>query len=93
MGLQNGHIQTQLFVVTDDKVLLMVADGSLAWDVKDFLIQQPDCVEVLLEQRTYLCGGDGKPVKEKGKPSNNSATEDGHSQKDNATEDSRKEEL
>ena len=91
MGLQNGHIQTQLFVVTDNKVLLMVADGSLAWDVKDFLIQQPNCVEVLLEQRTYLCGGDGKPVKE-GKPGKDSAT-DGHPQKDNATEDSRKEEL
>ena len=28
-------------------------DGGLAWDAKDFLIEQDGCEEVVIEQKTY----------------------------------------
>ena len=28
-------------------------DGSIAWEAKDFLIDQEECLEVTIEQKTY----------------------------------------
>ena len=31
----------------------MFKDGSLAWEAKDYLLEQERCLEVQLEQKTY----------------------------------------
>ena len=54
-GLLNGHIPVQSFVVSDDKVLFVVQEGSRAWDAKEYLVEQEDCIEVQLEQISYPC--------------------------------------
>ena len=33
--------------------MFLFHDGSLAWEAKDFLLSQPRCDEVQLEQETY----------------------------------------
>ena len=39
-------------LTAENRVLFVVKDGSLAWDIKDFLITQPECkmVEINHEQ-------------------------------------------
>ena len=54
-GLQNGHIPVQAYIVSDDRILLNVEEGSQAWEVKDFLVEQEECIEVELEQKPYPC--------------------------------------
>lgn len=54
-SLQNAHIQADRYIVADDRVLLVVKDGSQAWDAKDFLITQTDCTSVSFEQQEYNC--------------------------------------
>ena len=54
-SLQNGHILVQTYIVSDDKILFYVQEGSQAWDVKDFLVEQDECIDVELEQKTYPC--------------------------------------
>lgn len=46
------------YLVSDDRVLLMLKDGSLAWDVKDYLITQPDCLLVEFENQQFPGAGD-----------------------------------
>ena len=36
----------------------MLKDGSLAWDVKDYLITQPDCLLVEFENQQFPGAGD-----------------------------------
>ena len=52
-GLLNGHLSTQRFVVQEGKVIFMIQDGEQAWQVKDFLVQQPECIRVDLENQHY----------------------------------------
>ena len=46
------------YLVSDDRVLLMLKDGSLAWDVKDYLVTQPDCLLVEFENQQFPGAGD-----------------------------------
>ena len=55
IGLLNGHIPVQRYVVSEDKVLFVVQEGSQAWDAKEYLVEQEDCIEVQLEQVPYPC--------------------------------------
>ena len=41
------------YVVASNRVLLMLKDGSQAWEVKDFLIQQDRCELVTIEGKDY----------------------------------------
>lgn len=59
-SLQNAHIQTQRYVVADDRVLFMVEDGSLAWDVKDYLTTLTECTTVSFDQLSFNCKDDKK---------------------------------
>ena len=34
-------------------ISLFLQDGSIAWEAKDFLIDQEECLEVTIEQKTY----------------------------------------
>ena len=52
-GLLNGNIQTERYLVSDDRVIFMTKDGSYAWEIKDFLIQQPECLEVTFDNQKY----------------------------------------
>ena len=54
-SLQNAHLQADRYIVADDRVLLVIKDGSQSWDVKDFLITQTDCTTVSFEQQSYDC--------------------------------------
>ena len=54
-SLQNAHLQADRYIVADDRVLLVIKDGSQSWDVKDFLITQTDCTTVSFEQLSFDC--------------------------------------
>lgn len=43
--------------MADNRVLLMIKDGSLAWEIKDFLITQPDCELVEFENQKFPGAG------------------------------------
>ena len=46
-------------MVGDNRALFMLKDGSSAWDVKNFLIQQDRCEVVTIEGKDYH--GKGSP--------------------------------
>lgn len=52
-SLWNNHIQAERFMVDNNRAIFMYKDGSQAWDAKDFLIQQEDCVSVTIENQVY----------------------------------------
>ena len=41
------------YVVGSDRVLFVVKDGALAWDVKNFLVAQNNCEVVTIEGKDY----------------------------------------
>lgn len=47
-------------MIDDDRAIFMFKDGSLAWDAKDFLVQQDRCKEVMIENKSYY-GKNYKP--------------------------------
>ena len=49
------------YLVADDRALFLLKDGSTAWDVKDFLVQQPECKEVTFENQNFPGAGASKP--------------------------------
>jgi len=52
-GLYNAHIQGERFQIEDNRVMFSFRDGSVAWEAKDFLIEQERIEDVQLEQQTY----------------------------------------
>ena len=54
-SLLNAHIQADRYIVADDRVLLVIKDGSQTWDAKDFLLTQTDCTTVSFEQQSFDC--------------------------------------
>jgi hypothetical protein len=43
--------------VDDSRVLFLLQDGSQAYDVKDYLVQQDRCQEVTIDNRPYYGKG------------------------------------
>lgn len=41
------------FVVGSNRVIFMLRDGSMAWEVKDFLVSQDRCVDVTVEGQVF----------------------------------------
>ena len=41
------------FVVSSNRVLIKLADGSYAYEIKDFLVQQDRCETVTIEGKDY----------------------------------------
>ena len=41
------------YVVGSNRVLMVVRDGALAWDVKKFLLSQDNCELVTIEGKDY----------------------------------------
>jgi len=59
-SLWNNHIQAERYMIDDDRAIFMFKDGSMAWEAKDFLVQQERCKEVTIENRPYY-GKNYKP--------------------------------
>ncbi|XP_033624886.1 LDLR chaperone boca-like [Asterias rubens] len=66
--LFNAHFNFQRYPVSSDRVIFLLTDGSVAWEIKDFLIQQDRCKEVSIESQVYYGKGSGKEVGGKGVP-------------------------
>lgn len=52
-GLWNSHIHCDRYPLDDNRFIFMFKDGSVAWEAKDFLIEQERCLEVTIEQKVY----------------------------------------
>jgi len=57
LGLKNGLYDVTKYVVDDNRILLLLQDGGDAFDVKDFLVQQERCDEVMIDNRPYYGKG------------------------------------
>ncbi|XP_053387074.1 LRP chaperone MESD-like [Mercenaria mercenaria] len=63
-SLFNANMETQRYVVSENRVIFMLKDGSMAWEVKDFLVNQDRCEEVTIEGKSYPGKGASKDKKE-----------------------------
>ncbi|KAM3838169.1 LRP chaperone MESD-like [Diretmus argenteus] len=61
-SLFNANFDIQRFVVGSNRVIFMLRDGSMAWEVKDFLVFQDRCAEVTVEGQVFP----GKAAKKDG---------------------------
>jgi hypothetical protein len=52
-SLQNSHIIAERYLISDDRAIFMFKDGSQAWDAKDFFVEQPNCEQVMIENKPY----------------------------------------
>ncbi|XP_078283254.1 LRP chaperone MESD [Rhinoraja longicauda] len=52
-SLYNANYDVQRFVVGSDRAIFMLRDGSYAWEIKDFLVNQERCADVTVEGQTY----------------------------------------
>ncbi|XP_039977133.1 LRP chaperone MESD [Xiphias gladius] len=52
-SLFNANFDVQRFVVGSNRVIFMLRDGSLAWEVKDFLVAQERCIDVTVEGQVF----------------------------------------
>ncbi|XP_049459457.1 LRP chaperone MESD [Epinephelus fuscoguttatus] len=52
-SLFNANFDIQRFVVGSNRVIFMLRDGSLAWEVKDFLVAQERCMDVTVEGQVF----------------------------------------
>ena len=48
-ALYNNHIEAQVFIVEDNRVVFMVSEGSLAFEARDFLVKQEEVSDISLE--------------------------------------------
>ncbi|XP_003225952.1 LRP chaperone MESD [Anolis carolinensis] len=77
-SLFNANYDVQRFIVGSNRAIFMLRDGSYAWEIKDFLINQERCADVTLEGQVYP----GKGAKEKEKNKNKSRPEKAKKKKD-----------
>ncbi|XP_078591909.1 LDLR chaperone boca-like [Branchiostoma floridae x Branchiostoma japonicum] len=68
-SLFNANYEVTRYVVSDDRVIFLLKDGSKAFEIRDFLVQQDRCAEVSFENQQFP--GKGAPQGEEG--DNNSA--------------------
>ncbi|XP_033725677.1 LDLR chaperone boca-like [Pecten maximus] len=91
-SLFNANYDTQRFVVSEDRVIFMLSDGSQAWEVKDFLVKQERCKEVTIEGKSYdgaaVQNADDNKTTKKAEPVNKKAklTKDNKIHKKDKTE-------
>ncbi|XP_065336136.1 LDLR chaperone boca [Cloeon dipterum] len=52
-SLRNNHIQAERYLIGDNRAIFMFKDGSVAWEAKDFLVEQEGCQEVVIENKKY----------------------------------------
>ena len=49
----DANLECQKFLVSDDSALFITNDGSLAWEMKEFLIKQDRCDYVKIDNETF----------------------------------------
>ncbi|XP_061564246.1 LRP chaperone MESD [Cololabis saira] len=59
-SLFNANFDIQRFVVGSNRVIFMLRDGSMAWEVKDFLVAQERCADVTVEGQVFPGKGANK---------------------------------
>ncbi|XP_076003044.1 LRP chaperone MESD [Genypterus blacodes] len=52
-SLFNANFDIQRFVVGSNRVIFMLRDGSMAWEVKNFLVSQERCMDVTVEGQVF----------------------------------------
>ncbi|XP_049639929.1 LRP chaperone MESD isoform X2 [Suncus etruscus] len=62
-SLFNANYDVQRFIVGSDRAIFMLRDGSYAWEIKDFLVDQDRCADVTLEGQVYPGKGGGSREK------------------------------
>ncbi|XP_074862467.1 LRP chaperone MESD [Carettochelys insculpta] len=69
-SLFNANYDVQRFIVGSNRAIYMLRDGSYAWEIKDFLVNQERCADVTLEGQVYPGKGaeESEKVKNKTKP-------------------------
>lgn len=60
VGLTNNHMKCERFVIADDRAIFVFEDGSLAFEAKDFFVEQPELKEYSIDNRVWQ--GKGYPV-------------------------------
>lgn len=53
VGLTNNHMKCERFVIADDRAIFVFEDGSLAFEAKDYLIDQPELKEYSIDNRSW----------------------------------------
>lgn len=71
-----------------DRAIFMLRDGSYAWEIKDFLVNQDRCADVTLEGQVYP-GKGGSKEKNKTKPEKGKKKKEGNSRSRASKEDNR----
>ncbi|XP_078672530.1 LDLR chaperone boca-like [Branchiostoma floridae x Branchiostoma belcheri] len=91
-SLFNANYEVTRYVVSDDRVIFLLKDGSKAFEVRDFLVQQDRCAEVSFENQQFpgkgaAQGGEGDDNSAKSKKSSGSkASNDENKTKKKKTE-------
>ncbi|XP_064471668.1 LDLR chaperone boca-like [Ornithodoros turicata] len=52
-SLINNHIGVDRFIVDSNRAIFSFKDGSQAWDAKDYLIEQEQLEEIVIESKPY----------------------------------------
>lgn len=60
VGLVNAHMKCERFVIADDRAIFVFEDGALAYEAKDYLLEQPELKEYSIDNRVWQ--GKGYPV-------------------------------
>nr|XP_039265188.1 LRP chaperone MESD-like [Styela clava] len=72
-SLYNANIEITRFVISPNRILIKLVDGSYAYEIKDFLVQQERCESVTIEGKTYP--GKGSPDYKQEKPKKDKKSE------------------
>ncbi|XP_070546811.1 LDLR chaperone boca-like [Ptychodera flava] len=51
--LFNAHYELTRYVIADDRIILVLTDGSKAFEIKNFLVEQERCEEVSFENQNF----------------------------------------
>ena len=52
-SLFNANFEVTRYIVEDDRAIFMVKDGSLVYEIKDFLVKQDKCLEVTIDNEKF----------------------------------------
>jgi hypothetical protein len=52
-SLFNANLQATRYIIEDNRAIFMISDGSMAYDIKDFLVKQDRCLEVMIDNERY----------------------------------------
>ncbi|GAB1603973.1 LDLR chaperone boca-like [Argonauta hians] len=61
-SLYNANIDITRYLISDNRAIFMLSDGSKAWEIKNFLVTQDRCLSVTIENQDYP--GKGSPKSE-----------------------------